>query len=84
VPDLNGDDDTDTAVVNNDGVMDLIVANLNDGTVSILYDQTPGGLELGLNLPVGESASTVVAADFNRVMVRMTLRRSRHRQRIPT
>src|SRR5208282_1640533 len=59
-----------TADVNGDGLSDLIVANANDGTVSVLLNTTaPGATTLSFatqqTFAVGNGPSSVTAADVN-------------------
>jgi hypothetical protein len=51
--------------LDSDGLDDIVTANDDDGTLSILLNQGGGDFELGLNLPIGESALSVVTADFD-------------------
>ncbi|MGD0208240.1 MAG: VCBS repeat-containing protein, partial [Verrucomicrobiota bacterium] len=57
------------ADVNGDGKVDLISANANDGTLTVLTNNGMGGFGLSATLPVGASASSypdsVAAADVN-------------------
>jgi hypothetical protein len=51
--------------VNGDGWPDVVVANQNDGTVSVLYGDGQGGLEPAQTLPVGAAVWSVALADIN-------------------
>ncbi|HKN00972.1 MAG TPA: FG-GAP-like repeat-containing protein [Candidatus Binataceae bacterium] len=59
-----------TADVNGDGLPDLIVANANDGTVSVLLNMTAPGATMPIfaaqqTFPAGGSPSSVTVADVN-------------------
>ena len=54
-----------TADVNGDGKLDLISANANDNTLSVLTNNGSGGFVLAHTYAVGNDPRTVVAADVN-------------------
>jgi hypothetical protein len=53
------------ADVNGDGKVDLISANLNDNTLSVLTNNGSGGFVLAATYTVGAQPISVVAADVN-------------------
>ncbi|MEM7228890.1 MAG: VCBS repeat-containing protein [Planctomycetota bacterium] len=55
----------DGGELNNDSQPDIVTANEGDGTLSILFGQGNGDFVDGFNLPIGNTAVSVVAADFN-------------------
>jgi hypothetical protein len=54
-----------TADLNGDGNLDLVVANLNDSTVSVFLGKPDGTFSLKVDYPTGPQPSSVIAADFN-------------------
>jgi len=53
------------ADVNGDGKPDLISANSNDGTLTVLTNNGNGGFGLNATLTVGSAPSSVIAVDVN-------------------
>jgi hypothetical protein len=53
------------ADVNGDGKVDLICANWNDNTLSVLTNNGSGGFVLAVTCAVGENPRSVTAADVN-------------------
>jgi hypothetical protein len=58
-------DSVAVADVNGDGKPDLISANSNDGTLTVLTNNGHGGFGLNATLTVGSAPSSVIAADVN-------------------
>jgi len=54
-----------TADVNGDGKLDLIDANINDNTLSVLTNNGSGGFTLSGTYAVGNHSGSVVAVDVN-------------------
>jgi len=58
-------DSVTVADVNGDGKPDLISANSNDGTLTVLTNNGNGGFGLDATLTVGSGPASVIAADVN-------------------
>ena len=58
-------DSVAVADVNGDGQPDLISANSNDGTLTVLTNNGNGGFGLNATLTVGSAPSSVIAVDVN-------------------
>jgi hypothetical protein len=50
----------------NDGLLDVVVANSGSGSISILIGDGAGGFGAAVSIPVGDTPKAVVAGDFNR------------------
>jgi hypothetical protein len=53
------------ADINGDGKLDLIVANFNDNTVSVLMGNTDGSFQPRVDYATGANPTALVVADFN-------------------
>jgi hypothetical protein len=54
-----------TADLDNDGKLDLVTANSDDGTVSVLLGDGAGGFGPATDFPAGSVPSSVAVGDFN-------------------
>jgi len=51
---------------NGDSIPDLAVANLNDGTVTVILSDGKGGFTAGSAIPVGQNPISIATADLNK------------------
>src|SRR5271170_3639957 len=61
----NAPDAVVVADLNNDGKLDIVTANFNSGTISVLLGNGNGTFKTQVTYPVGNGPDSVAVADFN-------------------